>query len=126
MLTRRAVGPVQGPALTEPRRQSRRLSETAVSFPLGYGTAEIRTVTGRRSDSRLVTTPCSFVSDLKTRITRPPPTSRRWELPTANALAAAVEKVQLAGYTFADPAEAATVPVHIARVADGALAIPIG
>ena len=43
-----------------------------------------------------------------------------WELPTATALEAAVEKAQLRGYRFADPAEAATLPAHLAEIIEGA------
>ena len=43
-----------------------------------------------------------------------------WELPTASALEAAVEKAQAYGYTFADPVEAATLPAHVAEIVEGA------
>lgn len=44
-----------------------------------------------------------------------------WELPTATALEAAVEKLQAYGYTFSDPVEAATLPAHVAEIVEGAL-----
>ncbi|TKA50532.1 hypothetical protein B0A53_06110 [Rhodotorula sp. CCFEE 5036] len=80
-----------GPSLPDPRRLPRRLTELALRA---------------RFEDSVHTTAADF--------------PHGWELPTATALEAAVEKAQLYGYAFADPAEAATLPAHVAEIVEGA------